>query len=342
MEHKRFWFALVFSMMVISLLAMPVMAAGPIKWKIQTYWSPVEESYKAFADACKRVKVLTDGRMEITPYPGGAIVPDFEALEAVQNNIIQGMYTWSGYWTGKEPAFAPLTDMGGGYRNVWELSGFMYYKGGIDMLNELYKPFGLYTIAVASWGVENFVSKFPIRRIEDFKGHKFRAPHGFTADLLTELGAGVVVLPGTEVYSALDKGVIDGMDWATVSMNYRMGFFEIAKYYIDPGVHSVGVNDLTVNLKEWNKLPKDIQEILKVNFRAMGAEKLERIYIDCVKARNDLEKLGVTAITWTPEERERLMEVFQRIYKKWADKSPMAKKVIDAHTAWITELGYID
>lgn len=342
MGQKRLWLVLVLSMVVASFLATPVMAANPIKWKIQTYWSPVEESYKAFADACKRVKVLTNGRMEITPYPGGAIIPDFEALEAVQNNILQGMYTWAGYWAGKEPAFAPLTDFVCGYRNVWELSGFMYYKGGLDMLNELYKPFGLYTIAVASWGVENFVSKYPIRRIEDFKGHKFRAPHGITAEILAELGAGVVVLPGTEVYSALDKGVIDGMDWATVSMNHRMGFHEIAKYYIDPGIHSLGVNDLTVNLKEWNKLPKDIQEILKINFRAMAVEKLERIYIDCVKARNEVAELGVTAITWTPEERARLLKVAQKVWKKWADKTPKAKKVVDAHSAWVKDLGYID
>jgi TRAP-type mannitol/chloroaromatic compound transport system substrate-binding protein len=341
MGQKRLWFVLVLSVVVASFLATPVMAAGPIKWKIQTYWSPVEETYKAFAEACKRVKVLTNGRMEITPYPGGAIVPDFQALDAVQNNIIQGMYTWAGYWAGKEPAFAPLTDFGGAYREIWQMSGFMYYKGGLDMLNELYAPYGLYTLAVASWGVENFVSKYPIRRIEDFKGHKFRAPHGLTADLLAHLGAGVVVLPGTEVYSALDKGVIDGMDWATVSMNYRMGFHEIAKYYIDPGIHSLGVNDLTVSKKEWDKLPKDIQEILKVNFRALGPEVEERVYIDCVKARNECKKLGVTVITWTPEERARLMKEFDFIWAEWAKKSPMAAKVVDAHKKWVKELGYI-
>lgn len=328
-------------LLIATFLASPALAEKTIKWKIQTYWSPVEESYKAFANACTRVKVLTNGRMEIAPYPGGAIVPDFECLEAAQNDIIQGFYTYSGYWAGKEPAFAPLTDFVCGYRNIWELSGFMYYKGGIDMLNELYKPFGLYTIAVASWGVENFVAKFPIRKIEDFKGHKFRSPHGVTADILTELGAGVVVMPGTEVYSALDKGVIDGMDWATISMNHRMGFHEIAKYYIDPGIHSLGVNDLTVNKKEWDKLPKDIQEILRVNFRAMGAEKQERIYIDCVKARNEVKKMGVEAIAWTPEERARLIEVAQKVWENWGQKSPMARKVIDAHIAWSKELGYI-
>ena len=342
MRKRQLLVVLISTLLVAAFLASPVMAAKTIKWKIQTYWSPVEESYKAFADACNRVKVLTNGRMEITPYPGGAIVPDFEALEAVQNNILQGMYTWSGYWAGKEPAFAPLTDFGGAYRNIWEVSGFMYYKGGIDMLNELYKPYGLYTIAVASWGVENFVSKYPIRKIEDFKGHKFRAPHGLTADLLADLGAGVVVLPGTEVYSALDKGVIDGMDWATVSMNHRMGFFEIAKYYIDPGIHSLGVNDLTVNQKEWDKLPKDIQEILRVNFRAMGAEKQERIYIDCVKARNEVKAMGIEAVSWTPEERARLMKEFEQIWKKWGNKSPMARKVVDAHAAWVKALGYIE
>ena len=103
-------FTILVALAVISVFIVTPVFGETIKWKVQTYWSPAEMTYKAFADACKRVKVLTNGRLEITPYSGGAIVPDFQALEAVQNNVLQGMYTWAGYWAGKEPAFAPLTD----------------------------------------------------------------------------------------------------------------------------------------------------------------------------------------------------------------------------------------
>ena len=72
-----------------------------------------------------------------------------------------------------------------------------------------------------------------------------------------------VVLPGGEVYSALDKGVINTSDWATPSMNNRMGFYEIAKYTNYPGFHSMPLGDFTVNMKEWNKLPDDIKAILE-------------------------------------------------------------------------------
>ena len=283
--------------------------------------------------------MLTKGRLKITPYPAGTIVPTFECLEAVKYNILQGMHQWPGYWTGKNPAFAPIADLIGAWRHPWEVEAFFHYRGGLEMLNDLYKPFGVHCVGVTYWGMESMPSKSPIGRIEDFKGLKFRAPHGMTAQLLTKLGASVVILPGGEVYSALDKGVIDGTDWGTPSMNQRMGFFEVAKYFNYPGFHSMPVGDFTVNQKAWDKLPDDIKQILRTAVREWASDMVERVAIDDLRAVKEMKAKGVTPVTWSEQELTRVRTVSREVWNEWAGKSPMCKKVIEAQKAWLKELG---
>ncbi|RLB40626.1 MAG: hypothetical protein DRH12_09755 [Deltaproteobacteria bacterium] len=313
----------------------------PIKWKAQALWSSAELSYKTFVDFCKRVKVLTKGRLEITPYPAGAIVPTFEGLDALQNNVLQAIHTWPGYFAGKEPGFAAISDMVAAYTDPWQKDTWMYYKGGWQMLNEMYRPYNAITVGWMFWGTESMVSKKPIRRMEDFKGLKMRVPQGMTAMLFQKLGASVVVLPGGEVYSALDKGVIDTADWATISMNNRMGFYQIAKYTNYPGFHSMPLGDFTVNMDEWKKLPDDIKQILKTACREWCWDSRERIAVDDLRVIGELKKKGVHIIKWSNEDLFRVRAVAMEVWDEYAKKSPMAKKIIDSQKAWLRELGLL-
>lgn len=332
---------LILVMIIAMSVATPVLAEKPIQWKAQALWAAAELSYKTFVDFTERVKVLTNGRLVITPYPAGAIVPTFEALEAVQNNVLQAMHTWPGYFSGKEPGLAAISDLIAGYTHPWQKDAWMYYLGGWDMLNEMYKPYNVYTVGWMFWGVESLVSSKPIRRMEDFQGLKMRVPHGMTAMLMQKLGASVVVLPGGEVYSGLDKGVIDASDWATPSMNQRMGFNKVAKYYNYPGFHSMPIGTLDVNINEWNKLPDDIKQILKTATREWGWDSFERIAIDDVRAMKEMKEQGVEAIEWSEEDLAKMRAVARDVWDEYGQKSPMAKKIIDSQKEWLKKLGLI-
>jgi TRAP-type mannitol/chloroaromatic compound transport system substrate-binding protein len=327
---------------VLQFGVLPLQAAKPIRWKAQSLFSTGELTYKCFEDFCKRVNVMTDGRFEITPHPADAIVPTFEMLEAVKNNILQAMHTGAAYFMGKEPAFGIISDLIYAYDEPWQFEAWFYYKGGLDLLNELYKPFGVTAIGVVMWGRESFPSKFPITRMEDYKGHKFRSPQGMTADMLSKLGAGVVILPGGEVFSALDKGVIEGTDWGSPSMNHRLGFDQVAKYFIYPEYRSMPASDFTVNTKEWEKLPPDIQQILKTAVREWNWDTLARTAMDDMQAIKEMKAEGATPVAWKREEVERLREfVRTRVWEEWANKSPMCRKVIDSELEWLKELGIV-
>jgi len=330
------------ALMIAVALAAPAWAQpAPIKWKAQTLWSAQELTHKTFEDLCKRVKVLTNGRLEIEPFPAGAIVPTNETLTALQGNVLQVIHQWPGYFSGRNPAFAVLTDFIFAYEHPWELDAFMHYKGGLELLRELYKPFGAYTVGVMVWGVESWPSKKPIRNMGDFKGLKIREPQGMEAEFMVKAGASVVQLPGTEVFSALDKGVIDATNWSTASGNDRVGMHAIAPYFTYPGFHSMPVGDFTVRQADWDKLPADIQQILTTACREWAWDTIEKVAMDDAKLVSGAKSKGYTPIAWAPEERAKARKIAQEIWQEWKSKNEQCKRAIEMQEAWLREIGRI-
>ncbi len=339
---KKGFAAVVFLTLAALCLSAPGMAAdAPIKWKAQTLWAAQETPQKTFEDLCKKIKIMTNGRLEIEAYPAGAIVPTNETLTALQSNVLQVIHVWPGYASGKNPAFAALTDLIFAYEHPWELDTFMHYRGGLEMLRELYKPFGAYTVGVMFWGVESWPSKKPIGKMDDFKGLKIREPQGMEAEFMTKAGASVVVLPGTEIFSAMDKGVVEATNWATASINDKMGFHQMAPYFTSPGFHSMPVGDFTVNQKEWDKLPEDIKQILVAATREWCWDSVERIAMEEVKLVSTAESQGKHVMVWTAEEKAKARAIAQTIWQEWKSKNEQTKKVIEAQEAWLKELGRI-
>jgi TRAP-type mannitol/chloroaromatic compound transport system substrate-binding protein len=269
-------------------------------------------------------------------------VPTFELLDAVKNNILQAAVVWPGYFTGKEPAFAAISDFIYAYEDPRELEAWFYYRGGKELLEELYGKFGVNTIGFASWGVESMFAKYPIKGPDDFKGHKFRSPQGMTADVWGRLGGSVVVLPGEETYSALDKGVIDGLDWATPYMNHRLGFDRVAKYFIYPENRSCAYSTLIINKKQYEKLPANLIALLESAMREYGAAQLARLLIEDHKAVKEMKASGSTQIVWDKSELKRMRDITHKVWKDWAEKSPITKKVVESQIEWVKFLDRIE
>jgi TRAP-type mannitol/chloroaromatic compound transport system substrate-binding protein len=341
LSGKRILLTAVVLAVAVALAAPAWAQQAPIKWKAQTLWNAQERPQKTFEDFCKRVKVLTNGRLEIEPYPAGAIVPTNETLTALQSNVLQAIHVWPGYASGRNPAFAALCDFIFAYESPWELDVFMHYKGGLELLRELYKPFGAYTVGVMSWGVESWPSKKPIRNMDDFKGLKIREPQGMEAEFMAKAGASVVSLPGTEIFSALDKGVVDATNWATASINNQTGFHQVAPYFTYPGFHSMPVGDFTVRQADWDKLPADIKEILVSACREWAWDTIEKVAMDDVKLVSEAKSKGLTPIAWAPEDRAKARKIAQEIWQGWKGKNEQTKRAIELHEAWLRELGRI-
>jgi TRAP-type mannitol/chloroaromatic compound transport system substrate-binding protein len=317
-----------------------VRAQEPIRWRCQSMWSAAELTYKAFVDFCDRVKTNTNGRLLIEPFAAGAVTGVFETLDAVTAGVLQAQSTWPGYFTGKDAGLAVISDFVFGYQHPHQAEAWFYYKGGLDMLRQAYARYNVYPVGVSWWGVESIVAKRPIQTMTDVKGMKFRSPQGMTAEILTKLGASIVVLPGGEVFSALDKGVVDSADWATTSMNQRMGFFDIAKYDVKL-FHSMPVQEFSVNMDAWKKLPNELKAIVQSTTREWTWDQVQRVAVDDVRAQKEIGGKGVKQIVWSDAELAKIRTLAHRTWDDWSKKTPLAKQAYDSQIAWLKDLGLL-
>ena len=317
-------------------------AQAKYKWKMQSLWQGGSINQKIFEDYCKKVSQLTAGRLEITPMPVGAVVAYTETLDAIQAGVLEAHQSGGPYFSGKEPALALTGDLTGGFETPYQFQMWFEYGGGLQLAREIYAKFNIYYVGPVLWGVESIPAKKPIRTVADLKGVKMRAPEGLSAEVWRRLGVGVVTLPGSEVYTALERGVIDATDWGTLGMNQDLGYHKIAAYPLYPGFHSMPASEVAVNMDKWKELPDDVKAIVESATRDFNRDMIQRIALEDSKAATAATAAKVELVDWSPEERKKFRSAAQQAWNDWAKKSPMAQKVLDSQVAFMKQLGLLD
>ena len=335
-------------LIAVGLLIMPVLsdskaqAAGKvIKWRMQVLWDAATLPYEIEKTFVDRVKELTGGRMEIKIFAPGSLVPTNQMLDAIQKGMFEMTKQYEGYDIGRLPHAAFTSAMPCGFTNTWQLDTWFWAKGGIEMLREEYKKMGVFYLSPAIYDEEPIHSKFPINSIADMKGKKARFV-GAAGLLLNKLGASVTPMATAEVYSALEKGVIDFADRGGLPANYDVGLYEVAKYIILPGFHQpVTACYYAANLKAWNKLPKDIQAILECAAREAAADLFQLNKTRSIEALDKFKKKGVQVIYLPKDDVMQARKVAMEVWEEYANKSALARKVLDSQKAWMKELGLL-
>jgi len=235
-----------------------------IRWKMVMPWDKGILFYDVATHFCDSVRLASAGRLDIKPFSAGELVPAMQAFDAVSQGSAQVGHDWPGYWKGKNEAFNAFASVpfgldAEGY-NIW-----LYERGGLELMQELYGKFGLFALPGGQCGQEmGLFSNKRATKMEDFKGMRVRTV-GWYMDILNQLGASVAPLPAGEIYLALERGVIDAAEFSTPAMNYPLGFDEITKYVIQPGVHQPGIQcALFFNKAAYDKLPEDLKWIVDI------------------------------------------------------------------------------
>ena len=309
------------------------------KLKMQSLWQANTVNQKAFDRFAAKVKEQTGGEVDIETLAVGTIVPPNETLDAIRAGILQGSNGGTGYYVGKDAAFGLLADLNCGFETTDQFTAWYYEGGGNEVARELYGNYGAYFVGPVLWGAESIPSKMPLRNIADFKGIKMRSPEGMAASIWAKLGVGVVTLPGTEVYSALERARIEATDWGTLGMNDELGYGKIAPYAIYPGIHSMPASDVAIKLDIWQKLSPEQKKAIETATVEFNK--------DSLAANAELDKAMVakrdpaTLINWGAKERRELREVAQTVWAEFAAKSPMAKKVYDSQVGYMKKTGLL-
>ena len=234
-------------------------AAETMTWKIQTSW-PAGIGLQTFKNWCGTIKEKSGGELEFKPFAAKEVVGDFELLDGVKNGVLEAMNSFTVYWVGKMPATAFMSSYLMGLRQPHEWDIFFYSKGGLPLIQEIFAKQGLHYVNRIHHGPNIIHSKKPIRTIEDFKGLKLRVPGGMIAEGFAAIGARTTLLPGGEVFAALEKGTVDAADYTGPAVNWDLGFQQVTKYIWmgPPGLESiyqpVDLMDFVVRMDVWNKL----------------------------------------------------------------------------------------
>nr|WP_090929051.1 TRAP transporter substrate-binding protein [Palleronia marisminoris] len=304
--------------------------AGNPNFEIQDAWA-------------NRVGVMSGGRIQIDLLPVGAVVEYNETQDAVGAGILDGHVTDVSYFSGKDPAFGLVANPIGAWSSPEEMFRFMRYGGGNELMQELEEPYNLRFVGATTTGLEGFVSREPLEGVDDLKGLKVRAPEGLIQQVFAAAGAVPVNLPYAEVFTALDKGVIDAADSTVFSTNQAAGLHEAGNHPVYPGFHSMPLVEVSMNLDEWNKLPEDLQEIMTVSVRDLATDMVAQLSIKDLEAVAEAKaNPDITVHNWSSEDRARFRTIAMEQWENVAGQSENAQKVYDTLTTYLQEQGMLD
>jgi len=307
-------------------------AKKTIEWKMVTTWPPHFPVLGEGADLlAKLIGEMSDGRLTVQVYGGGELVPPLQAFDAVSQGQAEMGHAAAYYWAGKIPAAQFFAAVPFGL-NAQGMNAWIYNGGGQELWDELYAPFNLKPMPAGNTGVQmgGWFNR-EIKSVADFKGLKMRIP-GLGGKVLAKAGGTAILSAGGEIYTNLERGVIDATEWVGPYNDYKMGFYKVAKYYYYPGWHEPGtVLETFVNKQAYEALPKDLQEIIKAAAMATNLAVLNESEAENNFYLNKLIKEEGVVLKKFPDDLLKKLHGFAlEVLDEVAAKDPMSKKVYES------------
>lgn len=305
------------------------------KWNMVTTWLP---NFPILGEGCNKfaewVNQMSGGRLQIRVFGGGELIPALEAFDAVSTGTAQIGHGSAYYWAGKIPAaqfFASVPfGMNAPQVNSWIMSG-----GGMELWRELYEPFNLIPFLAGNTNAQmgGWFNK-EINSVDDLKGLKMRIP-GLGGRVFERAGGSAILSAGGEIYTNLERGVIDAAEWIGPFHDYKMGFHKIAKYYYSPSWQEAGTAlEIFVNKSNFEALPKDLQEIVATGAARLNLYMMTELEVKNAQYLKILKDEGVDIRTFPSEVLQKLKETAQEVIDEIVAKDPKSAKIYASFKAF--------
>lgn len=315
----------------------PVAAKSePIHWKMVTTWP---KNFPGLGTGAEKladlINTMSGGRLKIRVYGAKELVPAFEVFDVVSDGTAQMGHGAAYYWKGKNEAFQFFSAVPFGL-TADEMNGWLFHGGGMELWREAYRPFGVIPAAAGNTGVQ-MAGWFntEINSLDDLKGLKMRIP-GLGGEVLRRAGGTPVNLPGGELFTSLQSGVIDATEWVGPYNDLAFGLYKAAKYYYYPGWHEPGTTlEAIINQAAFETLPEDLQHIVMSACRIANDD----ILVEYVARNNDaLEALvnehGVNLRRLPDDVLTRLRQLSDEVVGEIAANSAEAKRIYDSFNSF--------
>jgi TRAP-type mannitol/chloroaromatic compound transport system substrate-binding protein len=318
--------------------ASSVQSAEPLRWKMVTSWPKGTPGVGTSADRlAARIGEMSGGRLTVTLYGAGELVPPFEVFDAVSSGTAEMGHGASHFWAGKDPAFNYFTGLPFGL-TAHERVGWLEFGGGQALWDETYAPFGVRAFFAGSSGVQagGWFTK-PIETLNDLQGLKMRIA-GLGGEVLRRLGVTVTLMPPGEIFGAMTSGTIDAAEWVGPWNDIAFGLADIAKHYYLPAFHEPGpALECLVNGEAYAALPLDLQAIVKAAAGATAMESLGEFTFYNAQAFATLGELGVSVHTWPEEVVAAMRSGSDEVLSELADANELCRRINTSYEAYHTK-----
>lgn len=341
MQKRRFTRRLMAAVVCAAALINPAFSAEKVyKLKLAETWP---SNFPIFGDATKSMAAMADkmsnGRLKITIDSKNKHKAPLGIFDMVRAGQYDMGHSASYYWKGKVPNTLYFTTMPFGMTAPEQYSWF-YYGGGMELMEKVYSEYNMLSFPGGNTGNQmgGWFQK-EINSLEDLQGLKMRIP-GFAGEVLAKLGAKPTNIPAGELYTALDRRTIDALEWVGPSLDLRMGFHKIAPYYYT-GWHEPATElQFMINKRSWDKLPADLQEILRVAMRTAAYD----MYIQSYHASSEnwqtmqSEFPNIQVKSFPAEVTAAMQQANLELLAEKAAGDPLAKEILDSQASYLKKV----
>ncbi len=290
-----------------------------------------------------RINLASGGSVKMKVYEPGKLVAPFEILESVSKGKVNAGYSISGYWEGKIPGASIFSTVPFG-PEAGEFLAWMWYGNGRKLYQKMYDDAG-YNVHVIPCGIIAPETSgwfgSPINSIDDLKGLKMRF-YGLGGKAVQKLGVSVSLLPGGEIFPALEKKAIDATEFSMPAIDARLGFYKVVKHNYFPGWHQQAtLFELLINKDVWNGLSDQQKMIIEMMCVAATADSFA--YTEALQGqviRENVEQRGVTLHYWSDDMLDAFKKAWQEVAVELSAQSPMFKEAWDDLSAFRTNYSF--
>jgi TRAP-type mannitol/chloroaromatic compound transport system substrate-binding protein len=265
MKNKMLVFILVLMLMGSLIFGESAQAATKVNWTLQTTWAQGWLLHQMAEDFAKRVKEMSAGNFNIKVLPAGAVVGGLEVMDATSAGTLDAYHSWTGYWMGKHPAAPFFASIPMSLEPLMHTT-WLYAGGGKELMQQMYDEMGMKLMVIPGGVTHPEIlahSNKPLTTLSDWKGLKYRTP-GWWGEILKGMGVAVTMLPGTELYPALQRGILDATEFSSPIVNKQQGFHEVTQYVAGPGMHQPTCYfELGFNKAKYNALPDEYKAMIQ-------------------------------------------------------------------------------
>lgn len=332
------------TLLAASGISMPAMAENlpTLRWRMpSSFPKALDTVFGSASTFVQSVKRLTNGKFIITPHAAGELVPPLAVLDAVQDKTVECGHTAGFYYLGKEPALVFDTGVPFGMTPRQHMS-WMIHGDGLKLMRGIYEKFNVVQFPTGNTGAQmgGWFRK-EIKSPEDFRGLRIRTP-GFLGKVYEKLGATAMALAASEIYTSLEKGTIDAVEWVGPYDDEKIGISKVTKYYYGPGVMELNASLCFIVHKDaWESLPDPYKLAIEASCILASNDMLSKYDNLNIIALKRLSATGIKLSFWPKsvmdamydatqsviQDESRKNDLFDKIYKNW-------KEFLDNQLLW--------